>query len=78
MRWLLRRLWARWKELAGYIGDFQARLLLTLFYFVVLMPFGLCVRWLGDPLRVRRREASSNWLSRETLDRDIASARRQF
>lgn len=73
-----RRLWHGWKELAAYIGDFQARLLLTVFYFTVLAPFGLAVRFLADPLDVRRRRATSGWKARKTQEADMRAARQQF
>jgi hypothetical protein len=49
----LRRLWAGWKRVGRKIGDFQARVLLTLFYFVILAPFALGVRLLADPLGLK-------------------------
>jgi len=35
------RIWARWKVVAPSIGNFQARVLLSVFYFVVVPPFAL-------------------------------------
>ena len=78
MRALLRRVWHYWAEAANYIGDFQARLLLTLFYFTVLMPYGLIVRLFGDPLHITRRPAVSGWIRREARNIDWHTARRQF
>ena len=48
-------------EIARYFGDFQARLLLTLFYFTVFVPFGAGLRLLGDPWRLRRSPEASGW-----------------
>ena len=48
-----RSLWELWKRAAKTIGDFQARVLLTLFYFVILAPFALAVRWGSDPLALK-------------------------
>jgi hypothetical protein len=36
----LRRLWEGWKRMARRIGDLQARVMLTIFYVVILAPFG--------------------------------------
>jgi len=33
--------WERWMALAHVIGNFQSRLLLSIFYFLVLSPCGL-------------------------------------
>jgi hypothetical protein len=50
-----------WVGVAHRIGDFQARVLLTTLYAVVLFPFGICVRLFADPLRTRKRP--TKWLS---------------
>jgi hypothetical protein len=50
---LLRRAWEGWKRFGKRVGDLQARILLTVFYFVILAPFGLGVR-AADPLGLRR------------------------
>ncbi len=46
-------MWERWKELAARAATFQARVLLTVFYWTVVLPFGLCVSLFFDPLRLR-------------------------
>jgi hypothetical protein len=51
------RAWTRWKDLATRAATWQARLLLGLFYWVVLAPFALAVRLLGDPLGLRGEQA---------------------
>lgn len=71
-------LWERWKAAARAIGDFQARLLLTLFYFVIVTPFGLAVRLFSDPLRLRRPQARSAWIARATQETNMERARSQF
>jgi hypothetical protein len=63
--------------MAVYIGDFQSRLLLTLFYLLVAAPFGLIARII-DPLRLRPRAVPSVWLKRTTTDDTLQAARRQF
>ncbi len=78
MKPFLIRLWRGWTEIAGYFGDFQARLLLTLFYFTVLVPFALITRRLTDPLRLRRPPAGSNWIARPAQDGDLSASRQQF
>ena len=44
-----RRGWTRWIKVATVIGDFQARVVLSLFYFLIVLPFGLAVRLFADP-----------------------------
>jgi hypothetical protein len=74
---VLHRIWSAWKEIASSIGDFQARWLLTAFYFTVAMPFGLLARWM-DALRIRRAPTESAWTLREEATVDAAAAKRQF
>jgi len=64
---VLRKLWDHWMVLARKIGKFQSRILLTFFYFVIVLPFGLGVRLLAD----------TAWLPRETRDVDLADGQRQ-
>jgi hypothetical protein len=75
---MLKRLWERWKSIAHKIGAFQSRVLLNFFYFLILAPFGLGVKLLSDPLRLKRQNRS-HWLGRE--DKAAGGwegARRQF
>jgi hypothetical protein len=48
-----RKLWERWKQVARKIGDFQARALMTVFYFVILGPVAMVIRWRSDPLAIK-------------------------
>jgi hypothetical protein len=74
---VLNRIWAGWKKYGQMIGDFIARLVLTLFYFTIFLPFGVGVRLLGDPLGLRRGE-EIKWLDRRTHDLTMDDARRYF
>ncbi len=78
MRKWLRNLWEGWKEIAEYIGDFQSRLLLTIFYFTIAVPFGLMVRLFGDPLNIRKLPEGSAWINRSTGDNEITETQQQY
>ena len=71
------RAWERWKVVAHAIGTFQARVLLSVFYFIVVPPFALIVK-VKDPLGLRRRGRASGWIERPVADMSSESARRQF
>jgi hypothetical protein len=73
---MLKRLWEAWKRLGRRIGDFQARVLLTLIYVFLVLPLGVAVRLFADPLRVKRR--SEQWLDHPEEPADIKWARRQW
>jgi len=72
-----KRLWEGWKRVAHAIGNFQARVLLTIIYAILVLPFGLAVRAFADPLRIRRRP--EKWLDPPEADiTDIDWARRYW
>ena len=69
-------LWRVWKHIARCMGEFQGRVLLTVLYALLVVPVGLILRLLADPLR-RRRPPASNWVARETAPATMDEARRQ-
>ena len=75
----LRKLWRVWLRFGQFLGDILARIVLTVFYFTLFVPFGLGVTLLSDPLHIRR-ESAQTWLSRGKEDdqASLASAGRQF
>lgn len=48
----LKKLWVGWKKVAHAIGNFQGRVILTVFYFVLIAPLAIIVRF-KDPLAIR-------------------------
>ncbi|HZY43564.1 MAG TPA: hypothetical protein VFF70_02345 [Anaerolineae bacterium] len=74
---ILKKFWAGWKRFGHLMGDLLARVVLTIFYFTIFLPFGLLTSLFGDPLNIRSK-AKPAWLKRETGDRSLVEARRQF
>jgi hypothetical protein len=72
---VLRRLWEGWKRFGRKMGDVQARVLLTVFYFVILAPFALVIRFKADPLGLKR---GGGWLPVTRAGDPLERARRQF
>jgi Saxitoxin biosynthesis operon protein SxtJ len=67
---LLKRPRVWWWRVARVVGDFNARVLLTLMFVVVFVPFGFVWRLIGrDPLRRRRRDAGWTPYPRRYQDR---------
>jgi len=62
----MKRLWTAWKRLARRIGDWQARVVLTIFYYTLFAPFALLARAAAQPRAGwhRRREPEGNPLAR--------------
>lgn len=71
----LKRIWQAWKKIAHKIGNFQARVLLTIFYGVLVFPFGMAARLFSDPLRIK--QLPKQWLDRPDEPCDMEWARRQ-
>jgi hypothetical protein len=73
----LRKVWHAWKRFGQFIGDLIGRLVLTVFYFTLFMPFGLGVRLFSDPLALRPN-SRAKWLERKTNDLTLEDSRRLF
>ncbi len=74
MGWL-KKAWATWKRVGRFIGDFIGRVVLTVFYFTVLAPFGIAVRLFADPLAIKPGRRIQ-WVERATRDLALDDARR--
>lgn len=74
MRQIIRLAWDRFNIIGSVIGDVQSRILITAFYFTILVPFGLISRMFTDPLH---RTAAPAWLDRPATPDDLDSARQQ-
>ena len=77
MRELLTIAWGRLKIITAVIGDVQSRGIAMLFYFTILVPFGLASRLFTDPLRVRPAAGAPSWVERPPVSQDIEAARQQ-
>jgi hypothetical protein len=74
----VKELWRRWTAIAKAIGEFQSRLILTIFYFFIMGPVALCVRIFSDPLRLKI-PSRVTWLPVDaTAHRNIEDSRKQF
>ena len=71
----LDRFWRAWLRFGRFMGDWIGRLVLTVFYFTIFVPFGLGVRFFGDPLAIKPGRRAK-WLARETTDLTFKDARR--
>ena len=72
----VRRVWMR---AAHVMGEVNSRIILGIFYFLVLSPVGLVLRRFRDPLdRSLNDGRSSDWVRREATPLDPARYERQF
>ena len=74
---ILQLAWKRLLVITGVIGDAQGRLIALLFYFTVLVPFGIGSRLLTDPLRRNLPDGDSTWVERPALIHTVDEAKKQ-
>lgn len=71
---LLKFAWKRFSLIAEIMGEVNGRVLAMVFYYTILVPFGLISKFLTDPLN---RKTPPSWIERQPLKRDLDSARNQ-
>jgi hypothetical protein len=77
--------WHRFNIITGIISDTNARVVALIFYFTILVPFGLGSTLFSDPLRRKTtrddsgqpQHAGLGWVERDPVPDDIDSARQQ-
>ena len=76
----LKYVYIGWMSVAFVLGFFMARVILTLFFYLVITPIGLAARQMGkDFLRLKLDpNATSYWIPRERRAKTPADYERQF
>ena len=64
--------WSVWNRMMHAVGNFQARLLLTILYAIIVLPFGLIVRLFTDPLHIKHPPTAWGEHPDEKMDMDWA------
>lgn len=64
-----------WKKIGRAIGDFNARVILTVLYSTIVALFGLPVRFFGDLLHTKKRPEA--WFDHPPIPNTLDEARRQ-
>lgn len=77
MRQIIGVMWDRMKIITAIVGDVEAKVIATLFYFTILVPFGLLSRLSSDPLNRKADATHQAWLLRPPIENDLDSAKRQ-
>lgn len=67
-----------WKYFFNRVGNFQSRIMLSLFFFIIVTPFALAVKLTSDPLKLKSRRHEPFWLHRKENKSDIEQFMRQF
>ena len=77
----LKWLWSKWLPIAQAIGNFNAQVILTIFYLIIISPLGLIYRLFADPLCIKLSKISrqkTNFNRWEHLKQDVDKARKQY
>lgn len=76
----LKKIWNGWKQIAHKIARFQTIILITIFYFLIMVPMGVISRLFGwDPLESKGFDSkkTSNWKDVVRKSPDLDSLKRQ-
>jgi len=73
---LLGKIWKKWLVFGRFMGDWAGRVVMTIFYFSIAAPFGLAMRFLSDPLKLRAGEP--HWEQRTTEQPAVDDMKRAF
>ena len=74
---LIEDFWHGWRAFGQFLGNWLARVVLTVFYFTIFIPFGLGVRLFSDPLHIKK-QPNELWRPRSTGDQKFEDVVRQF
>jgi hypothetical protein len=74
----LKRFWLKWNLLVLRMGGFQARIFLSIFFFLFIAPFAFMIKIFSDPLRIKDRSFQARWIERAESKLNLESFRRQF
>jgi hypothetical protein len=77
MKEALRAFWEAWKRFGRFMGNIITRIILTLLYFTIFLPFGIGARLFTDPLQIKE-ERNESWNQRKTGDKTLEELTRQF
>lgn len=75
---LFKKGWNKWLKLAHKIGNFQAQVIFTIFYFTILFPVGISIRFFSDPLNTKNRSRHSNFTSWKHTEENLQMAQRPY
>ena len=74
----IKKIWKQWLKIGRIIGNFQAQVIFTLFYFILFWMVGLISRLSSDPLRLKKPNHRSNYSPWEYKTETLEQARKQY
>jgi hypothetical protein len=73
----LKRVWKAWIRFGMWIGEIMSWVWMPLFYFIIVMPVALGMKFFKDPLRTRGGRQSSFWTHKDLPKLDLDWAKSQ-
>lgn len=73
----LKKIWQGWQAFGRFLGNVIGRVILSVFYFTIMLPFSLGVTLFGDALKLKEKRQTF-WLNRQTPPISLEAVRRQF
>jgi len=74
---IFRIFYEKWKKLALRIAVFQSKVLLTIFYFTFLAPFGIILSFFKDELKIKISYLTT-WVNKENSPDTIEKLKHQY
>ena len=75
MRTIWETAWHRFTIVSGVVSDATSRVVSVLFYFTILVPFGVGYTLFADPMHTKNNQP--RWFDRAPIPTDIESAKEQ-
>ena len=73
---MFKNTWSKWKKLSIKAGDFQAKIVLTAFYFSALAPFAIIIKLFSNPLNIKK--ANPKWHDRDKSEENKINMKDQY
>ncbi|MBI3380297.1 hypothetical protein HY029_06105 [Candidatus Gottesmanbacteria bacterium] len=74
---IIKSIWQKWKKIAHRIAVFQAQVILSIFYFTILLPFGIIFTFTKDKLGFKTLPVST-WSLKNTHNDTLEELKEQF
>jgi hypothetical protein len=73
----LGQFWKLWKRFGLFMANIFARIILTIFYFTIILPVGILGRLFSDPLDIKPGK-KAQWRKYNMPDATLENLRRPF
>ncbi|OGH04042.1 MAG: hypothetical protein A2W22_00245 [Candidatus Levybacteria bacterium RBG_16_35_11] len=78
MRSKLKSGWDKWKKFGRIVANFQAQIIFTLFYFLILWTVGIIFHFASDPLNIKNKSKRSTFSNWDYLNDNLEKAKNPY